>query len=194
MSVMVYIIVALASEAKPLIRYYELQRVQDTDLYLFSNDETLLLVCGIGYEKTQSSMEKLFRYRPITSMDVLINIGLCASTLENKIGELMLIDNVTYGESSFKLNIEIEHSHKVSALLSVKEPQREYIETLVDMEAHAILSESLKYMTIEQLLFIKIVSDYFKPDSLNKNLAYALINKKMKDIDSLIRKKLCQQQ
>ena len=191
---MVYIVVALASEAKPIVRFYELQRVEGIDFYLFANDEILLLVGGVGYEKTQNSIEKLFIYRSIKESDIVINIGLCASALSNKIGELMLIDKITYNESSFKLNLGIEHSHKVSALLSVKEPQSEYIETLVDMEAHAVLSESLKYVTIGQLLFIKIVSDHFEPDSLTKNFAYALINKKMKDIDSLIRKKLCQQQ
>jgi nucleoside phosphorylase len=194
---MKYIVIALVSEAKPLIVYYKLKRIIGVDFYLLGGEDILLCISGIGYDKASNALKQLLSYRKAKIEDVLINIGLCGSPVNNKLGELLLIDKIAYEEETYSLTIDIEHSFKQSKLLSVREAQTEALEILVDMEAHAILIESLKTMHSKQLLFIKIVSDHFKPESLTKNLAYALINKQIKNIDLLInelqRNQICQQ-
>jgi nucleoside phosphorylase len=194
---MKYIVIALVSEAKPLIVYYKLKRIIGVDFYLLGGEDILLCISGIGYDKASNALKQLLSYRKAKIEDVLINIGLCGSPVNNKLGELLLIDKIAYEEETYSLTIDIEHSFKQSKLLSVTEAQTEALEILVDMEAHAILIESLKTMHSKQLLFIKIVSDHFKPESLTKNLAYALINKQIKKIDVLInelqRNQICQQ-
>jgi nucleoside phosphorylase len=194
---MKYIVIALVSEAKPLIVYYKLKRIIGVDFYLLGGEDILLCISGIGYDKASNALKQLLSYRKAKIEDVLINIGLCGSPVNNKLGELLLIDKIAYEEETYSLTIDIEHSFKQSKLLSVTEAQTEALEILVDMEAHAILIESLKTMHSKQLLFIKIVSDHFKPESLTKNLAYALINKQIKNIDLLInelqRNQICQQ-
>jgi nucleoside phosphorylase len=194
---MKYIVIALVSEAKPLIVYYKLKRIIGVDFYLLGGEDILLCISGIGYDKASNALKQLLSYRKAKTEDVLINIGLCGSPVNNKLGELLLIDKIAYEEETYSLTIDIEHSFKQSKLLSVTEAQTEALEILVDMEAHAILIESLKTMHSKQLLFIKIVSDHFKPESLTKNLAYALINKQIKNIDLLInelqRNQICQQ-
>ena len=194
---MKYIVVALVSEAKPLIVYYKLKRVIGVDFYLLSADDILLCISGVGYERASIAIKELMRYRKARKEDVLINLGLCASAKSNNIGELLIVDEIAYEKNMTSLDIQIQHPYKQSKLLSVTEAQIDKLEVLVDMEAYAILVESLKTMQIEQLLFIKIVSDYFKPESLTKNLAYGLINKQIRNIDVLIndlqRNRICQQ-
>ncbi len=185
---MIYIIVALVSEAKPLIAYYKLQRVKDVDFYLYANKDILLCVSGVGYTNALKSTKQFLKYKKFTQDDILINIGLCASPSIYKIGELLIIDEISYKkEDTCSLDINFKHSFNQHKLLSVSEPQMQETKYLVDMEGYAILMESLRFLEKKQLLFIKIVSDYFQPETLTKNLAYGLINKQIRNIDLLIK-------
>ncbi|MEA3523339.1 MAG: hypothetical protein U9R50_10215 [Campylobacterota bacterium] len=183
---MTYIIVALLIEAKPLIKHYSLKRIDEPDILLFANEEILLCVTQVGYDNAFLTTQRLFQYRKAKECDIMINLGLCGAPKEYKLGSLLLIDKIVYQKQISILDITIEHSCIESTLLSVTQAQSSTAKTPVDMEADAIYRAVSDFMNPHQLLFVKIVSDHFKPESLTKNLAYGLINKQIKVISSLI--------
>ncbi len=195
---MIYIILALSSEAKPLIHHYKLKAVEENSLSLFGNKEILLCITQIGFENALMQMQKLCEYRKPKDDDILLNIGLCGAPSQYKIGSLLIIDELRYKSQRHKLSLLIDHSFKTSPLTTVTKAQKNFFETPVDMEAFAVFQSASRYMPTENLYFIKIVSDHFEPETLNKNLAYGLINKQIKNLSILIsnlqRNQQCQQQ
>ncbi len=195
---MIYLVVALSTEAKPFIHHYQLKAVKGSVISLFSNKEILLCVTQVGFENASLAIEKLCEYRKPQDNDIVINIGLCGAPTQYAIGSLLVIDALRYKSQRDKLSLYIDHSFKTSSLTTVAEAQRNSFETPVDMEAFAIFQSASKFIAKEKIFFIKIVSDHFEPETLNKNLAYGLINKQIKNITSLIyslqRNQQCQQQ
>ena len=62
---MIFIIMALPVEAKPLIHYYNLKRVDDEELLLFANEEMRLCITQVGYENALCATQKLLeQYKP----------------------------------------------------------------------------------------------------------------------------------
>jgi nucleoside phosphorylase len=195
---MIYIILALSSEAKPLIHHYKLKAVKESVISLFTNKDILLCITQMGFENVSLTIEKLCEYQKPQENDILINIGLCGAPSQYKIGSLLMIDELRYKSQRQKLSLHVNHSFKTSPLTTVTKAQRNSFETPVDMEAFALFQSASKCITNERIFFIKIVSDHFEPETLNKNLAYGLINRQIKNISTLIsnlqRNQQCQQQ
>jgi len=192
---MIYIITALTSEAKPLINHYALKRNSEVDFLLYENSEILLSVTQVGYGRALHVTEKLLRYKTPSEGDILVNTGLCAAPKKYTIGDLLLIDKLHFQDKALSLTCKENLHIKRSSLTTLTHEQYENLDKVVDMEAFAIYESAKEFFTTNQLLFIKIVSDHFKPKSLTKNLAYGLINTNITDIASLIKKvSLCQQQ
>ncbi len=191
---MIYIIVALSIEAKPLIHHYKLQKEEG----FFCNKEILLCISQVGFNNALTATQKLFSYKKPQKEDILLNIGLCGAPLEYKIGSLLIIDTLLYQSQVQKLSLHVNHSFQTSSLTTVDTVQSNSYKTAVDMEAFAIFHTVSKFIAIEKMFFIKIVSDHFQPHTLDKNLAYGLINKQIKNITSFIstlqRNQQCQQQ
>jgi len=195
---MIYLVVALSTEAKPFIHQYQLKSVKDSVIPIFTNEKILLCVTQIGFENAYLTVEKLCAYQKPQDNDILINIGLCGAPSEYKIGSLLIIDELRYKSQRHKLSLHVDHSFKTSPLTTLTKAQRNSFETPVDMEAFAVFQSASKFMANEKIFFIKVVSDHFKPETLNKNLAYGLINRQIKNLSTLIsnlqRNQQCQQQ
>jgi len=80
----------------------------------------------------------------------------------------------------------LAHPFVESDLISVDAPQLEPLESPVDMEAYAVFKTASRFIQLHQMLFIKIVSDHFKPESVSKEEALELIAAKMSQIQTLI--------
>jgi len=195
---MIYIIVALSTEAKPLIHHYQLKAIKKSSLSLFGNEEILLCITQIGFDNAFLITQKLYEYRKPQDNDIILNIGLCGAPTHYEIGSLLIINELRYKSQIEKLSLHVNHSFKTSPLTTVTEAQRDSFETPVDMEAFAVFQSSSKFIAKEKIFFIKIVSDHFKPETLSKNLAYGLINRQIQNISALIanlqRNQQCQQQ
>jgi len=187
---MTYIITALLIEAKPIINHFKLKKEMIDDLIVYKNSDITLCITQVGYDNALHVSRRFLYLSKPTKDDIVINIGVCAAPTEYKIGEVLLIDRVEFEEKSVTLHVTTDIS-----LTTLKEPQSSYLNTPVDMEAYAIYEAGRNFFEFNQIFFIKIVSDHFEPKSLNKNLLYALINRNINNISSLIKEFLiCQQQ
>ena len=77
---------ALVAEAKPIIGHFKLKCIEKVPFNVYKNDDILLVVSGIGGEKTKSALAyALSLYEPKTA----INIGIAGCSDKSvKIGSL----------------------------------------------------------------------------------------------------------
>ena len=190
---MIYIITALSSEAKPLIHHYRLKRNTDVDFLLYESDTVFLCITQVGYNNALHVSGKFLEYKKPAEDDILVNIGLCGAPESYNIGELLVIEKLCFKDREALLTCR-ESLHVKASLTTLIQEQYENLNKVVDMEAFGIYERAKEFFKINQLLFVKIVSDHFEPKSLTKNLAYGLINRNIKEITSLIKRStLCQQ-
>ncbi|RLA72739.1 MAG: hypothetical protein DRG24_02080 [Epsilonproteobacteria bacterium] len=164
-----YIICAFKGEALPFLDHFKLKRIYNLPYPLYQNGDILLVITHMGYENALMATSALMGYRPPSSHDILLNIGVCAAPKHFKIGELLVIHKINYKDYDYNLNILFQHSFSESALLSVDSIQSTMQNIPVDMEAHAVFKAAKKFMKSTQMLFIKIVSDHFDPKSTQKS-------------------------
>lgn len=170
---MTYIICALKSEASAIISYFKLT---NESLNIYSNSEIKLFIAGVGSKNIFINLSAFFATRKLNSSDKIFNIGICAAPKSYEIGQLCTISKI----NSTKIKDSGEE------LISFSEPQSTTCNALADMEASSIYDVVKHFMTPDALHVIKIVSDYFEPEIINKNYVYGLINKKIVEIEKLL--------
>lgn len=159
---------ALQAEAQYLINYYKLKQNDSIqDFKLFSNDNIILIVSGVGKEKTKNALNYCFENFQINKA---INIGIagcCDSSI--RIGTLFctnrLLKNINF-----------------ASITCVDEPLScdENLETLlVDMESAYFKEIVSKY--IDDIYIFKVVSDYLDTTIPKKSFVIDLIQKSFND-------------
>ncbi|XDD50393.1 phosphorylase [Leptospira sp. WS92.C1] len=177
---MIFIVVALLPEAKPLITTLDLKILRDqTSFPIYQNEKYSLVVSGIG--KVCSAIATTFLLTQYKNEDRngswIFNFGICGAPKEiSQIGESFLIHKITdrgTGKSGYP-DILFKSSLRESSLLTVDQPvfENESVElpnTLVDMEASGFFQASRKFFTSDKIRIVKTVSDHFtKFESITK--------------------------
>lgn len=195
---MLIIITALYCEAKPFINQYQLKKsLTHTKFQVFENDATLLLITGPGSIAAASSVSYLFALRPPTSLDVLINIGICGAWVKDlQIGSVYLINKITEEatDRSFYPDIIFRHPFAESDLVTVNSiiridnmPSHKARDIsgrgrLFDMEASAVYQAASYYIQPHQLCLIKLISDYGEQDRMVPDRVTHLLEQRMEVI------------
>lgn len=183
---MKYIITALDVEARVLIEHYSLKRNHDLPYPLYCNDDTILIVCGVGKTNALMATSALLGYRIPGSGDTLLNIGICGAPQTFSIGEALLIHQIMECEKHYYPDILYTHSLRESALICVHAPQSVPAKFPVDMESAGIYLAASKFFKLHQIAFLKIVSDHFEPHYVSKESVLTLINSCMNTIAAFI--------
>ncbi|MEA3497414.1 MAG: hypothetical protein U9R16_00010 [Campylobacterota bacterium] len=165
---------ALLCEAQSFIEKYKLKKT-NLNPKIYSNDEYIVLISGVGKENTISSIEYIFKNYKISKA---INIGVAGvSDKSISIGEMFCCNH--------KLN-----GIKWLPLETVDMPQTKHNTneiTLYDMETKYFLDISREYLDENNILVFKVVSDYLSSDILAKDFIKKLIkNSTSSLIDSFI--------
>lgn len=147
---------ALLCEAQPLIETFGLEKVINKKEY--KNDFLVLIVSGIGEEKTSTALIKAFQTYPIKKA---INIGIAGCR-----------DKTIPIGSLFCANKELENIPHAS-ISTVKSPTKDINTTLVDMEARAFCF-TCKEKGVDFYVF-KVVSDYLDDTIPQKSFVTKLI-------------------
>ncbi|MEW6551424.1 MAG: hypothetical protein AB1389_04760 [Campylobacterota bacterium] len=165
---------AMPCEAQGIVEYLKLTK---TSKNTFENDDILLLVGGIGKEKTIIALEDIYsKYR----FNKAINIGIagCDNTAY-KIGELVCTTHTIEGIHHLPittLDTPASSSTLVTQLLSHS------VVSLYDMEASYFVQISSGYLKQSEIYVFKIISDYLDTTVPNKDFVKKLIKNRLKDI------------
>ena len=172
---MISILVALNSEAKPLIDYFSLKKssLGPYGYYLGTSDVTKrgghntagaceaieLVVSGIGALAMASAVGWLAGVNPVKR--VWLNLGI-AGHASKKIGEIVLVHgcaDAVHTKAHYP-PLVAKWSHETAACLSYNAPCTDYPgDAAVDMEAHSFFTSGLRFSSAEFVQSLKVISD-----------------------------------
>ena len=166
--------IALKQEAKPIIEYFKLQCIQTKPYKLYKKENIVLIISGMGKEKTSSHVKDILNKYDI---EKAINIGIAGCKDKNiKIGSLFCTNQ--------KLNF-IDYA----SLTTVDKPiddENKLKTTLVDMEAKNFISTCKEFLDIRYIYILKVVSDHLDTTIPKKEFVWKIIEKNLKNISKVV--------
>lgn len=161
-------------EAQGIVEYLKLTK---TSKNTFENDDILLLVGGIGKEKTIISLEDIYSKYTFTKA---INIGIsgCDDT-SYQIGELVCTTHTIDGIHRLPI---ITVDTPASSSISVTQSLSHSVASLYDMESSYFVQISSKYVQKQNIYIFKVISDYLDTTIPNKDFVKKLIKNRLNDI------------
>ena len=188
------ILSALKSESQPFIKLYNLEKDRRFSFPVFRNKDLYLVGIGVGKKYIKKRVNIFFQ--KIGKLPIqFINIGLAGGKkYTHTIGDIFIINKIRY-ENSKKFyfpDILYKHSFKESGITTVCEEITNggaEFSDLVDMEASEIFKVCSKLTPVNNLIFIKIVSDYMDKSlgNFGKNHFSNLIKLNIEEIANLIK-------
>lgn len=187
-------VVALQSEATPLIEHFKLKSVQAGPFRTFSRDKVKLIISGMGKINTAAATAALLQQQEFLDQAICINLGI--SGHENlPLGSCFVAHRVSDSTSGtdWYPQMTFNPDCTTSQLCTVEQPSTEYPENSgLDMEASAFYPIAIRYIAGELTQVVKVVSDTPENsiEELDKQKVTQLISDAMPDILSVI-DKLC---
>ena len=174
------IVVAMKSEAKPLINFWKLKKINNLGkIYVNKKKKINLIISGIGKKKVEEATNILAK-KNLNSF--FLNIGI-AGHKDLKLGEIILISKITDNKTNYNWYPSLLWKTKIkkSPLITVRFPKLIYkSNTVYDMEASSFIKTARNFVGPEKVQVIKIISD-------NKNSSILKISSKK--IEDWIEKK-----
>ncbi len=191
---MIYLFMALACEASPIIKQFRLKQVLKlTKFRLYKNDEIILTVTGVG--KLRAAMAVVYSFSNSLMRDdqmpTAINFGLCgAMNPEYPIGEMVAVNKIidrarrraSYPDMIFK------HGLRESAVETVDQPAQDTAGIsgpLVDMEAAGFWEGAALYLSPDRVLCVKIISDIIGEKFISAREASNLVESRLPEFCAL---------
>ena len=188
------IISALKAEAEPLANFFGLKQNSSYDYPLYDGGEIIILCTGVGRKNISNILINFYDRIPKNTQTQFVNLGIAGGKKnECKIGECFIVDNVydDRSEKVFNLNNKLKSHCSTQNITTVSNPISDggsSYSTLVDMEAHEICRVVYKLGLKDNLLIIKIISDFM--DVSNNDLSfkevYDLVDKNLNNINRLL--------
>ena len=172
------IVSAFYKEIAPIIKHYNLKKI-NAPFEIFKNDEIIVIISGIG--KLNSAIATTYILSTY-KIDFIINFGIAGSS-KFKIGEIFLINKIN---ENLYPDILYPHPFKETFINSVDKVITDGKFNLVDMESEGFFKASTKFLDLDKIFIIKIVSDNlvcFRPDD---KFMDNLINPHIKNITDFI--------
>jgi len=145
------IVCAYLKEAKPLIKYFNLKKINDK-FQIYENEKISLIISDRGSLNSAIATTYILSTRNLSN---IINFGIAGSS-KYRIGEIFLINKIN--ENLFP-DILISHPFRESEIKCFDEVVTEGNYKLVDMESEGLFKASIKFLKAHQIHLIKIVSD-----------------------------------
>jgi len=172
------IISAFYKEVAPIIKHYNLKK-ENSPFEIFKNDEIIVIISGIG--KLNSAIATTYILSNY-DIDFCINFGIAGSS-KFEVGEIFLINKIN---KNLYPDILYAHPFKETYIECFDEIKTNGNFNLVDMESEGFFKSATKFMPLENIFIIKIVSDNlvcFRPDN---NFMDNLISPHLQNITSFI--------
>jgi len=172
-------VIALDAEARPLIDALKLKRLIDRPWPYYSNGDDHLLLTGIGQLNAAAACGWLIGHSPELARTPWLNVGI-AGHAELAVGTLCWVERIKYKHGDLYPALHIRSSLPGSLLNTVDAPSNKYVDgQLTDMEGAAFYLICSRFVPIELLHLLKVVSDNRADDI--KNINKAMVTELIKD-------------
>lgn len=159
---MIYVVVALAAEARPLVSHFQLKKVDNLEpLSVYRRSGLVLVVGGVGKEAAMASVDDLARAIAPEEHSVWLNVGV-AGHRSHDIGKVVLARQVTDAETSteYRLLPPADLHVEMGEVRTVTHVETRYeTSELYEMEASGFCERAMKLTSPELIQVLKIVSD-----------------------------------
>lgn len=173
---MLYIVVALKSEAQAFVDRYRLQKSKLQNLVFYENEDIRLIISGIGVKSAREATQTLINQFDITDEDRYLNIGICGASTSYKIGQSLEIGSINYEDITYSFDII---KNEITCLdAAAKETKHK----IVDMESYGFYDAIIHNPAIKNFSIIKVVSDHFEPQKVTKKNAKMLVFNALENI------------
>jgi adenosylhomocysteine nucleosidase len=194
---LIFIVVALKWEARPLIDRYELKLDRSmTKFRVYANDGIRLILTGPGGSNAMIATVYLLTSSQAGERDFLFNIG-SAGCRDQEIGRIFLASSIRranpsavfYPDLLLKLPLEeaeLITSDTVSKMHDSALEGSDTRLTLRDMEGAYVYEAANRFIPSHQLFTIKVISDRLDPDRVTAMQIEELFSKALLEISGVI--------
>lgn len=183
---MTYLFTALDAEARPLIEHYRLKRCYDLPYTLYTGDNIILCVSGIGPENAMMAVSAVLGYRIPQTHDTMINIGICAAPATYPVGTGIIIHQIQTPRQTYYPDILFSHPFCESSIVCSDQAADSAHPYPLDMESSGVFRAASRFFKLHRIVVFKIVSDHFHPDQVTKEGVIDLVSHHCASIDFLI--------
>ena len=188
---MIYLVVALSAEARPLVAHFGLASAREIEsLEIYRRPGLSLIVSGVGRAAAAAAVEALARAVPVEEHSAWLNIGV-AGHRNHAIGTAVLattiVDDVT-GER-WTASTPSDLHFESGSVRTVDQVELEFdSESLYDMEAAAFYRQAIRLTTPDLVQVLKIVSDNRETGALcvSAHRVQGLVERNLPGIDRLL--------
>lgn len=157
------LVVALPSEARPIIRLFNLKPRESAPFGLYSDvdEKVWLIVSGVGKTKSAVATDYLASVRNGGNNALWLNIGIAGHS-HLAVGTCAVAHTVVDAVTGITNELSFPCQPPIRAVVvkTVAETVHDYPDdSVVDMEAAAFYSAALHYCPPEQIQIIKVISD-----------------------------------
>jgi len=177
---MIYIITALKPEAQAFVEFYKLKKKKLNNYTLYTNENIMLIVSGLGVVNARNATQTLINYYDITDDDIYLNVGICGAERNYEIGELLEVGTILYEEQTYIFDIDKKN------IICLDEEANKFKHKIVDMESFGVYDAVIHSPAIKNFYIFKVVSDHFEPQTITKDATKSLIFNVLNDINTVI--------
>ena len=172
---MIYIVVALKSEAQAFVDFYKLKREKLGSYSSYYNEKLRLIITGVGVQNARLGTQTLINHFDITDADTYFNIGICGAKKEYPIASLLQIGSINYKEQEYIFEPTLKQ------ITCLDEPASTQQYQIVDMESFGFYDAVIHNPAIKKFAIYKLVSDHFEPQNVTKEKTKMLIFNTLKE-------------
>lgn len=188
---MIYVVVALAAEARPLVSHFRLQKVDELEpLPIYRRADLALIVAGVGKDSMAASVVAMAEAIPPGEHSAWLNVGV-AGHRDREIGTAVLVEQVIDEGTGtpFPLSPPPDVHLQTGEVRTVEHVETRYeTEALYDMEAAGFCRETADLTSAELIQVLKIVSDNRSSGTLcvSAHQVQGLVEENLPEIDRLV--------
>ncbi len=195
---MIYVIVALQCEAKPLIKKWGLNRNNgENNWVVFENPHIKLIISGVGKVLVAMAVESLMAAESKKSLgsSFVVNFGTCGAVKgeQYNLGDIVMINKVVDRGSGrcYYPDMMVRHNFLEATIETFDTPVTDPLqlkEALVDMECSGFFQAAIRYFSLERIACLKIVSDHLEIENLKPKKVQNLITDAVPEFGLFIEK------
>jgi len=188
---MIHLVIALPSEAKPLLSHYKLKAVEDSRGFkIYQKDEMALVVSGVGKSAAAAATAYLQAMTGNEPDRAWINIGM-GGHRELVLGEGILAERVkdlASGQVWYPPPV-LDLSSPPASVLTVDRVEEDFEgQWVFEMEAAGFYESACRFATSELVQCFKIISDNrsVPPRWMSTRQVDELIEARLEDVDAVV--------
>ena len=175
-----YILIALFTEASPIIKSFDLQLKHKKPFKIYENENIKLIISGIGNIQAASALTYLLTKYPPKNIDKIFNIGICASSnKDDQIGTIYQIKKIVDKSTNHVYHLKSERYLQNTTIATYATVQTKIDQKyhLADMESAGFYISAKKFIASENITVLKIISDHMEDKIPKKEEVETMVEK-----------------